>query len=85
MSAVLSADVSRVASIARIKERVHEPRDFPRSTATPKLPISIPEEILDYYAFVFCQFGFGKMNMTFEQFLLVASAVSSAGLHAEYE
>ena len=64
---------------------MHEPPAFPCSTATPKLPISIPEEILDYYAFVFCQFGFGQMNMTFEQFLLVASAVSSAGLHAEYE
>lgn len=85
MSAVLSADVSRVASITRNTERAHEPRDFPRSGAIPQLPISIPEEILDYYAFVFCQFGFGQMNMTFEQFLLVASAVSSAGLHAEYE
>jgi len=46
----------------------------------PTLPISIPEEILDYYAFVFCQFGFGQLNMTFEQFLLVASAVRSSGL-----
>ena len=85
MSAVLSADLSRVASVTRVKARLHEPPEFPCSTAIPKLPISIPEEILDYYAFVFCQFGFGKMNMTFEQFLLVATAVSSAGLHAEYE
>ena len=85
MSAVLSADLSRVASVTRVKARLHEPPDFPSSTAIPKLPISIPEEILDYYAFVFCQFGFGKMNMTFEQFLLVATAVSSAGLHTEYE
>ena len=85
MSAVLSAGASRAASITKNRERLREPRDFPCSTATPKLPISIPEELLDYYAFVFCQFGFGKMNMTFEQFLLVASAVSSAGLHVEYE
>jgi hypothetical protein len=85
MSAVLSADLSRVASVTRVAARLHEPPAFPCSTAIPKLPISIPEEILDYYAFVFCQFGFGQMNMTFEQFLLVASAVSSAGLHAEYE
>jgi hypothetical protein len=49
------------------------------------LPISIADEILDYYAFIFCQFGFGQMKMTFEQFLLVASAVRSAGLNAEYE
>ena len=85
MSAVLSADLSRVASVTRVTARLHEPPEFPCSAAIPKLPISIPEEILDYYAFVFCQFGFGQMNMTFEQFLLVASAVSSAGLHVEYE
>ena len=85
MSAVVSADFPRVAAITRKKARLHEPRDFPCSSAVPTLPISIPEEILDYYAFVFCQFGFGQLNMTFEQFLLVASAVSSAGLVAEYE
>jgi hypothetical protein len=85
MSAVLSADVSRGASVTRVTARLHEPPDFPVSASVPKLPISIPEEILDYYAFVFCQFGFGQMNMTFEQFLLVVSAVSSAGLHAEFE
>lgn len=85
MSAVLSDDLPEVASITKKKGRMFEPRDFPRSASAPRLPISIPEEILDYYAFIFCQFGFGQLNMTFEQFLLVASAVSSAGLHAEYE
>jgi hypothetical protein len=85
MSAVLSADFSRVGSITRRKARLHEPREFPCSSAVPRLPISIPEEILDYYAFVFCQFGFGQLNMTFKQFLLVASVVRSAGLNAEYE
>jgi len=85
MSAALTADVSTVASVRRVAAPLHEPRDFPRSAAIPKLPISIPEEILEYYAFVFCQCGFGQLNMTFEQFLLVASAVKSAGLSAEYE
>jgi len=85
MSAVLSADLPRVGLVTRKEARLHEPHDFPCSSAVPRLPISIPEEILDYYAFVFCQFGFGQLNMTFEQFLLVASAVRSAGLNAEYE
>jgi hypothetical protein len=85
MSAVLSADFPRIASIAKQATGLHEPRAFPCSSAIPRLPISIPDEILDYYAFVFCQFGFGQLNMTFEQFLLVASAVRSAGLNAEYE
>ncbi len=86
MSAVLSADFSRVGTITR-KEAplLHEPREFPCSSAIPVLPISIADEILDYYAFIFCQFGFGQLKMTFEQFLLVASAVRSAGLNAEYE
>jgi hypothetical protein len=85
MSAVLSADFSRVGAVTRKAALVHEPRDFPCSSAIPTLPISIPEEILDYYAFVFCQFGFAQLNMTFEQFLLVASSVSSAGLNPVYE
>ena len=85
MSAVLSVDFSRVSAVTRKTALVHEPRDFPCSSAIPTLPISIPEEILDYYAFVFCQFGFAQLNMTFEQFLLVASSVSSAGLNPVYE
>jgi hypothetical protein len=85
MSAVLSADFSRVGAVTRKEALVHEPREFPCSSAIPTLPTSIPEEILDYYAFVFCQFGFAQLNMTFEQFLVVASSVRSAGLNAVYE
>jgi hypothetical protein len=85
MSAVLSTDFSRVGSITRKEALLHEPREFPCSSTIPVLPISIPDEIVDYYAFIFCQFGFGQLKMTFEQFLLVASAVRSAGLNAEYE
>jgi len=85
MSAVLSADFSRVGAITRKEAPLHEPREFPSSSAVPVLQVSIADEILDYYAFIFCQFGFGQLKMTFEQFLLVASAVRSAGLNAEYE
>lgn len=45
----------------------------------------IPDEILDYYGWVFCQGGFLNLQMTFEQFLAVVAAVSPTGLCPEYE
>jgi hypothetical protein len=45
----------------------------------------IPDEILDYYGWVFCQGGFLNLQMTFEQFLAVVAAVSPAGLSPEYD
>jgi hypothetical protein len=41
----------------------------------PTLPTSIRDEVLDLYAFLFCQRGFHLLGMTFEQFLLVIAAV----------
>jgi hypothetical protein len=49
------------------------------------LPLLIPDEILDYYGWVFCQGGFLNLQMTFEQFLTVVAAVSPAGLCPEYD
>jgi hypothetical protein len=62
-----------------------EPRPFPTVTTMPKLPLSIPDEILDYYGWVFCQGGFLNLQMTFEQFLAVVAAVSPSGLCPEYD
>lgn len=45
----------------------------------------IPDEILDYYGWVFCQGGFLNMQMTFEQFLAVVATLAPAGLFPEYE
>jgi hypothetical protein len=45
----------------------------------------IPDEILDYYGWVFCQGGFLNLQMTFEQFLAVVAADSPAGLCPEYD
>src|SRR5438270_3694493 len=61
------------------------PRPFPYVTSLPKLPVMIPDEILDYYGWVFCQGGFLNLHMTFEQFLTVVAAVSPAGLCPEYD
>ena len=61
------------------------PRQFPIVTTPPRLPVMIPDEILDYYGWVFCQGGFVNLQMTFEQFLTVIAAVSPSGLCPEYE
>jgi hypothetical protein len=62
-----------------------EPRRFPLVTTLPRLPLKIPDEILDYYGWVFCQGGFLNLHMTFEQFLAVVAAVSPSGLCPEYD
>lgn len=65
--------------------RADEPRSFPVVSTLPRLPLMIPDEILDYYGWVFCQGGFLNLQMTFEQFLAVVAAVSPSGLCPEYE
>ena len=62
-----------------------EPQPFPVVSTLPRLPVMIPDEILDYYGWVFCQGGFLNLQMTFEQFLAVVAAVSPAGLSPEYD
>jgi hypothetical protein len=54
---------------------VREPRAFPEASTRPTLPVTISDELVDFYAFVFCQGGFRRLEMTFEQFLLVAAAI----------
>ena len=65
--------------------RVEEPRRFPTVSTLPRLPLVIPDEILDYYGWVFCQGGFLNLHMTFEQFLSVVAAVNPGALCPEYD
>jgi len=65
--------------------QLDEPRGFPLVTTLLRLPLMIPDEILDYYGWVFCQGGFLNLHMTFEQFLAVVAAVSPSDLCPEYE
>jgi hypothetical protein len=51
----------------------------------PRLPAAIPDERLDYYAWVFHQRGFSSLEMTFEQFLTVVATVHPSGLSPEYD
>ena len=47
--------------------------------------LRIPDEILDYYAWLFCQGGFLNLHMTFEQFLTVVAAFRASGIRPEYD
>jgi hypothetical protein len=83
-----SANTDRIEALTGMNgsaRQLDEPRRFPLVTTLPRLPVMIPDEILDYYGWVFCQGGFLNLNMTFEQFLAVVAAVSPSGLCPEYE
>jgi len=62
-----------------------EPRAFPESPTRIILPTTIRNELLELYAFIFCQGGFRQRGMTFERFLLVAAAIKPADLPAILE
>jgi hypothetical protein len=64
---------------------VPEPHAFPEADTLPALPTTIRDEMLELYAFTFCQGGFRQVGMTFEQFLMVAAAIKPADLPATRE
>jgi hypothetical protein len=54
-----------VASRARIARVAHpisikEPHEFPEATTRPTLPVTISDELVEFYAFVFCPGGFRR-------------------------
>src|SRR5690242_14805606 len=79
------SDAERAVDGMTETRRIDEPRRFPLVSSLPRLPLMIPDEILDYYGWVFCQGGFLNLQMTFEQFLTVVAAVSPTGLCPEYD
>jgi hypothetical protein len=72
-SAIVSPPRARTAQARTVGAR--EPHAFPKATTPPKLPLIIRDEMLELYAFIFCQGGFRQLGMTFEEFLLVAAAI----------
>ena len=78
-------DETVAGNAIELQKLVEEPRRFPVVSSLPRLPLMIPDEILDYYGWVFCQGGFLNLQMTFEQFLAVVAAVSPSGLCPEYD
>ena len=97
MGALVQIESSRFASLKAIvvpprpcivpasPVHVREPREFPEASIPPALPMTIRDEMVEFYAFVFCQGGFRQVGMTFEQFLLVAAAIKPADLPATRE
>jgi hypothetical protein len=76
---------SRPRNLQAGKVLIREPRAFPEASARPALPTAIRDEMLELYAFIFCQNGFRQLGITFEQFLLVAAALKPADLPATRE
>ena len=74
--------LNRPSSPNRITCVAREPRAFPESLTPPTLPVTIRDEMVEFYAFIFCQGGFRQTGLTFEQFLLVAAAIIPANLPA---
>jgi hypothetical protein len=52
------------------------PRPFPVVPTQPELPLAMPEALLEYYGWTFCQKGFSNLGMTFE-FLAVVTTFSA--------
>jgi hypothetical protein len=84
-SSAIDSQADEVGGTNGSARQLDEPRRFPLVTTLPRLPVMIPDEILDYYGWVFCQGGFLNLHMTFEQFLAVVAAVSPSGLCPEYD
>ena len=56
--------------------------EFPIASTVPSLPPVMNDDVLDLYAYLFCQGGFRQIGMTFEQFLLVIATFKPADLSA---
>jgi hypothetical protein len=52
-----------------------EVRDFPTASSRERKLLIIPDEILEFYAFLFCQGRYNSLGMTFEHFLLVLTSL----------
>jgi hypothetical protein len=84
-SSVIENAFDRLADARKFDFKLGDPQPYPLVSTLPRLPVMIPDEILDYYGWVFCQGGFVNLQMTFEQFLAVVAAVSPSGLCPEYD
>ena len=97
MSAVVQTNILR---LRRSEDDAPEPRPIVKSaerkpnrhpvaypaTSTPfTQSLMMRDEILELYAFIFCQRGYRQMGLTFEQFLLVAAAFKPSDLHASWK
>jgi len=77
---------SAVAASTPKSARLAEPLVFESPPgARPRALLKMPDEILEFYAFLFCQRGFRHLGMTFEQFLEVVDAIRPGGVRPSYD
>jgi hypothetical protein len=80
-------DAPEPRSIVKPSER--KPDSSPTAYPTASTPLNpslmMRDEILELYAFIFCQRGYRQLGLTFEQFLLVAQAFKPSDLHASWK
>lgn len=82
-SVIVDGQGTAVGAIDMLRRASTKP--FPSLSTTPRLPAMIPDEILDYFGWVFRQGGFLNLHMTFEQFLAVIAAVNPTTLCPGYD
>ena len=82
---VADGDGVSIETMEALRAAAAAARPFPSVSTTPRLPTMIPDEILEYFGWVFCQGGFLNLLMTFEQFLSVVAAVNPGALCPEYD
>jgi hypothetical protein len=97
MSAVVQTNILRLRrseddapeprSIVKSAERKPDgnPAAYPATSTRFNPSLMMRDEILDLYAFIFCQRGYRQLGLTFEQFLLVAAAFKPGDLHASWK
>jgi len=80
-------DAPEPRSIVKSAERKPDgsPAAYPATSTRFNPSLMMRDEILDLYAFIFCQRGYRQLGLTFEQFLLVAAAFKPGDLHASWK
>ena len=80
-------DAPEPHSIVKSAERKPDanPAAYPAASTLFSQSLMMRDEILELYAFIFCQRGYRQLGLTFEQFLLVAAAFKPNDLHASWK
>jgi hypothetical protein len=74
-------------SIVKSAERRPDsnPAAYPAASTPFSQSLMMRDEILELYAFIFCQRGYRQLGLTFEQFLVVAQAFKPSDLQASWK
>ena len=81
------SDAAEPRSIVKSAERRPDVNlaAYPAASTPFSQSLMMRDEILELYAFIFCQRGYRQLGLTFEQFLRVAAAFKPSDLHASWK